>query len=205
MKKIIVPVFITALLWFFIFSPWTKSYINFWAGMAVAGGILSAIALFTDKKYLREIYVFKIEHIFIGIVSAVVLYFIFYLGNYFSQLLFSFAGSQIENVYSNKAKANHVIISLLLLFWIGPAEEIFWRGFVQFNLNKKYGECRGVLFASLIYALVHIWSFNFMLIMSALVCGLFWGVMFNRYKSVVPVIISHALWDLVIFILIPIM
>jgi membrane protease YdiL (CAAX protease family) len=204
MKKLIVPVSITALLWFFMFSPWTKSYINFWLGMAIAGGILSAMALFTDKKYLKEIYVFKFEHIFIGIISAIILYFIFCLGNYFSQLLFSFAGSQIEGVYSNKVQANHIIISLLLLFWIGPAEEIFWRGFVQFNLNKKYGQWKGVLFASLIYALVHIWSFNFMLIMAALVCGLFWGLLFNRYKSLVPVIISHAIWDFIIFIFMPI-
>ena len=204
MKKLIVPISIAALFWFFIFSPWTKSYINFWIGMAVAAGILSALALWTDKKYLKEIYIFKSKYIFIGIISAIILYIVFYLGNYFSQLLFSFAGSQIEGVYSNKVQANYIVISLLLLFWLGPAEEIFWRGFVQFNLNKKYGEWKGLIFASLIYALVHIWSFNFMLIMAALVCGLFWGLMFNKYKSVVPGIISHAIWDVVIFILIPI-
>ena len=204
MKKLFIPICITTLLWFFMFSTWTKSYINFWAGMAIAGGILTTIALLTDKKYLKEIYAFKYKYIIIGILSAIILYFVFYLGNYCSQLLFSFAGSQIENVYSNKVQANPIIISLLLLFWIGPAEEIFWRGFIQFNLNKKYGEWKGLLFASLIYALVHIWSFNFMLIMAALVCGLFWGLMFNRYKSVVPVIISHAIWDFMIFILVPI-
>jgi membrane protease YdiL (CAAX protease family) len=204
MKKLIVPISIATIFWFFLFSPWTKSYINFWAGIAVATGILSALAIFTDKKYLKEIYVFKSRYILIGILSAVILYFVFYLGNYFSQLLFSFAGSQIEGVYSNKVQANYIVISLLLLFWLGPAEEIFWRGFVQFNLNKKYGEWKGLIFASLIYALVHIWSFNFMLIIAALVCGLFWGLVFNKYKSVVPGIISHAIWDVVIFILIPI-
>ena len=204
MKKLIVPISIATLFWFFIFSPWTKLYINFWAGIAVAAGILSALALWTDKKYLKEIYIFKSKYIFIGIISAIILYVIFYLGNYFSQLLFSFAGSQIESVYSNKVQANYIVISLLLLFWLGPAEEIFWRGFVQFNLNKKYGQWKGLIFASLIYALVHIWSFNFMLIMAALVCGLFWGLLFNKYKSVVPGIISHAIWDVVIFILIPI-
>jgi len=205
MKKLIIPISIATLLWFFMFSPWTKSYINFWFGMSIAAGILSAIALFTDRIYLKEIYVFKSQHVFIGIISAIILYFIFFLGNYFSQLLFSFASSQIEGIYSNKIQANYIVISLLLLFWVGPAEEIFWRGFVQFNLNKKYGEWKGLLFASLIYALVHIWSFNFILIMAALVCGLFWGFMFNKYKSVVPVIISHAIWDFIIFILIPIM
>lgn len=204
MKKLFFPVAVTAILWFFMFSPWTKSYINFWYGMAFSGGLLSVLALIIDRKTLNEIYVFKANHIIIGLVSAAILYVVFYAGNYFSKLLFSFAESQVGGIYSNKGQADYVIISLLLLFWIGPAEEIFWRGFVQRNLNKEYGNVEGLIFSSLVYALVHIWSFNFILIMAALICGFFWGYMFNRYKSVVPGIISHAVWDFVIFILIPV-
>ncbi len=204
MKKLFFPVAVTAILWFFMFSPWTKSYINFWYGMAFSGGLLSVLALIIDRKTLNEIYVFKANHIIIGLVSAAILYVVFYAGNYFSKLLFSFAESQVGGIYSNKDQADYVIISLLLLFWIGPAEEIFWRGFVQHNLNKEYGVVKGLIFSSLVYALVHIWSFNFILIMAALICGFFWGYMFNRYKSVVPGIISHAVWDFVIFILIPV-
>lgn len=204
MKKLVFPILLTAVLWFFMFSPWTKAYVNFWTGMTIAAGLLSTLALYIDRNYLKEIYVFKNNHIAIGIISALILYLIFYLGNYLSGLMFTFAGTQVSGIYNNKIQADYLVISLLLLFWIGPAEEIFWRGFVQSNLNKKYGDIKGLLIASLIYALVHIWSFNFMLIMAALLCGLFWGYIYNRYKSVIPVIISHALWDFVIFIVIPI-
>ena len=204
MKKLAVPIAITAILWFFMFSPWTKTYINFWTGMGFAAGILSILALYIDRKNLKEIYSFKVSHIAVGLISAAALYLIFYLGNYLSRLMFTFAGGEVAGIYNNKVQADYVVISLLLLFWIGPAEEIFWRGFVQSNLNKKFGDVKGLIYASLIYALVHIWSFNFILIMAALLCGFFWGYMFNRYKSVVPGIISHAIWDFVIFIVIPI-
>jgi membrane protease YdiL (CAAX protease family) len=204
MKKLLFPISITAILWFAMFSPWTKVYINFWTGMTIAAGVLSALALYIDRNNLKEIYVFKPHHIAIGIFSAMALYFVFYAGNYFSRLIFTFAGSEVNGIYNNKVQANYFVISFLLLFWIGPAEEIFWRGFIQSNLNKKFGDVKGLIFTSLIYALVHIWSFNFILIMAALICGFFWGYLFNRYKSVVPCIISHALWDFAIFIILPV-
>jgi membrane protease YdiL (CAAX protease family) len=44
-----------------------------------------------------------------------------------------------------------------------------------------------------------------MLFLAALICGLFWGALFKRYRSVWPVLISHALWDVAIFLLFPIL
>ena len=69
----------------------------------------------------------------------------------------------------------------------------------------RFGEPRGWLFAALIYAAVHIWSFNFMLVMAALVCGIFWGLMYRYNKNLVPLVISHAVWDVAVFIVLPIM
>jgi membrane protease YdiL (CAAX protease family) len=93
---------------------------------------------------------------------------------------------------------------LLLLFVIGPSEEIFWRGFVQDTLAQKFGDNSGWIIASLVYGGVHIAAWNFMLFAAALVCGLFWGWVFKKYKSLWPGIISHAIWDLTIFVLIPV-
>ena len=35
-------------------------------------------------------------------------------------------------------------------------------------------------------------------------CGLFWGLLYMRTRSVWPGLVSHALWDLVIFVLAPV-
>jgi membrane protease YdiL (CAAX protease family) len=93
---------------------------------------------------------------------------------------------------------------LLLLFVIGPAEEIFWRGYVQQRLGKRFSVAGSMIIATAVYTLVHIASFNFMLIMAAMVCGAFWGLMYCWNKNLLPLIISHALWDVSVFILFPI-
>jgi hypothetical protein len=86
---------------------------------------------------------------------------------------------------------------------MGPAEEIYWRGFVQETLGGRLGKTGSLLLTSSIYALVHIVAFNFMLLVAAAVCGLFWGLLFLRERNLVTVMLSHALWDVMTFVLLP--
>lgn len=204
MKKLIPGYILAIFFWFFMFSPWTAGMFNFWGEMLAATGILTIYSYLNFKHELKTIFSFKPKWIYIGLVSAATLYLVFFAGNYISNLMFDFAEKQVNNIYSTKSQAAQILIGISLLLWIGPAEEIFWRGFAQHKLSKKYGDLNSYLITSVIYGFVHIWSFNFMLIMAALICGLFWGWMYMKYKSVVPGIISHAVWDVLIFIIIPI-
>ncbi len=95
------------------------------------------------------------------------------------------------------------LIALLLFFITGPAEELYWRGYLQKSLMARFGRWQGWLLATVIYAAVHIWSFNFMLIGAAFVAGAFWGAMYMRLKNLAPVIISHSVWSMVIFAVFP--
>ena len=64
----------------------------------------------------------------------------------------------------------------------------------------------GFVVTTLIYALVHAGSLNFMLIMAALVAGAAWGLLYRLFpKNFAAIIISHALWDVAVFIWFPIM
>ncbi|MCX6145762.1 MAG: CPBP family glutamic-type intramembrane protease, partial [Candidatus Kapabacteria bacterium] len=56
----------------------------------------------------------------------------------------------------------------------------------------------------LLYMLVHIWAMNPMLLLAALVLGLHWGYMYYKFGSLIPGIISHSLWDTIIFVILPI-
>jgi membrane protease YdiL (CAAX protease family) len=41
--------------------------------------------------------------------------------------------------------------------------------------------------------------------MAALVCGAFWGLLFiYNKKNITALIISHAVWDVMVFIVVPI-
>lgn len=204
MKRIGLSILVAALLWFFMFSPWTAHWMNFWIAMSISAAILILISRFSTADFFSQFKV-DIEGILIGIGSAAVLYGVFYIGNYLSTAWFDFAKPQIGSIYGMKEGSSPYMIAALLLVLIGPAEEIFWRGTVQRKLESKLGEWSAFAITTLIYALVHIWSFNFMLIMAALVCGIFWGLIFKFYKkSLVPLIISHAVWDVAVFVLFPI-
>ena len=203
--SLIILIFFACIFWIEMF---VLKHHNFWYEMTIVTILLTTVSAYINHRAGPEInyrlYDFKMSYIVIGIVSAAILYGVFFAGNFFSNLLFNFAKTQVSGIYGNKTILNPYIIALLLFFIIGPAEEIFWRGFVQDTLSQKFGENWGWIAASLVYGGVHIFALNFMLFMAALICGLFWGYIFKRYKSLWPGIISHALWDLTIFILIPI-
>ena len=118
--------------------------------------------------------------------------------------MFDFARPQVDGIYSIKEGTSKVYIGLALLLLIGPAEEIFWRGYVQEHLQNKMGKNAGFIIATLVYTLIHIWSFNFMLVMAALVCGVCWGLLYRLDRKLLPaLIVSHAVWDTCAFVLIP--
>ena len=205
MKPLIFLIILAAILWLEMFA--LKNF-NFWVEMSIAAPLLALLGLYCNHRCGEAInyrlYVFEPKHILIGIISAAVLYGVFYSGDIISKLILSFADKQVVGVYDNKALLNPTTIALLLFFLIGPAEEIFWRGYVQDTLQEKFGDNRGWIIASLIYGGVHIIAMNFMLFMAALICGLFWGWIFKKYRSLWPGIISHAVWDVAIFIIIPV-
>lgn len=124
-------------------------------------------------------------------------------GNYLSRVIFSFAGTDIAAIYGHKAEAPG-FIGLVLFLVVGPSEELYWRGFVQRQFSLRYGESTGWLLATAVYTAVHLWSGNFILVLAALVSGLAWGWIYLASRTVVPGIVSHAIWDLVIFVLLPV-
>ncbi len=202
-KKLYIPILMAAILWFIMFSKWTSHWFNFWIGIAVSASILMVTGLVLSRDILSR-FRWTWKAVGWGLLSAALLWVVFYFGEFFANLIFGFARDQVDGIYALKEGNNKLLIALGLLFVMGPAEEIFWRGFVQHRLESKYGEWKGFIFATLIYALIHIWSFNFILVMAALVCGIFWGLMYKYNKNLVPLIISHAVWDVAVFIIWPI-
>lgn len=199
-----------AVLWFLMFSPWTRDLVNFWIGMTFSALVLLGMGLaFTPDREQ----VLKVEkpmmQLLGGIALAFALWGIFWIGDKVSAWMFDFARPQVENVYSMKAGLPPWTIALLLLFLIGPAEEFFWRGYVQRTLGKllpgEDASDHAFLLTAAVYALVHVWSFNFMLVMAALTAGLVWGLVYRLRPGWLPaLVVSHAVWDALVFIIIPI-
>ena len=209
-QRLVIAVLTAALLWFYMFSPWTGGWPNFWVVMSCSAVILTTLGLsFTpDRKELLKIEKPALQ-LLGGIVIAFALWGIFWIGDKVSAWMFTFARPEVDSVYAMKTGLPTWLIAVLLLCLIGPAEELFWRGYVQRTMGRFLGgknpEDKAFIMTAVIYALVHIWSFNFMLIMAALVAGLVWGLIYRLRPQALPaLIISHALWDALVFVLLPI-
>ena len=205
MRRVVFTIILAAVLWTVMFSPWTAPHVNFWWMMTGSACTLSLCATLFSPGWWKRVH-FTPANIIWGVVIAVALWGIFWLGDKVSQLMFDFARPQVDTIYGMKEGESPWLLTALMLFLIGPAEEIFWRGYVLENFSKRWNPNIGFVVTTLIYALVHAGSFNFMLIMAALVAGAAWGLLYRLFpKYFAAIIISHALWDVAVFIWFPIM
>ncbi len=204
MKKTYFAIIIAAILWFVMFFAPISKHLDFWTVMTGSALVLTGLATLLGGSWWKETRLNWKSFVF-GLLAAAGLWLVFYFGDRISAELFTFARSQVDSIYTIKGDTSKLIIGVLLLLVIGPAEEIFWRGFVQRKWMEHSGKFAGFAAATLVYTLIHVWSLNFMLIMAALVCGVFWGLIYLiwGHKSLPVLIISHALWDVAAFVLFP--
>jgi membrane protease YdiL (CAAX protease family) len=173
---------------------------NFWVKIGLSVLVVLAYSLFWQKPRINP----RFSSFLLGIFSAGVLYFVFFWGHNLAPYILPGAKTQVGGIYFLGKGTSKVLIFLLLFFITGPGEEIFWRGFLQDHLMKKWGNFQGFILATLIYAGVHVFSFNPMLILAALVAGAFWGLLYLWKRDLLVQITSHSVWSAVIFAVAPI-
>lgn len=180
---------------------------DFWWSMSLDLGLLISLSFSLDKSFGRVLFsdfrsglAWKISG---GFLSAFLLYGIFCAGKALSGAFFPFAGEGIQRIYGFGGEASALRIVLLMIFIIGPGEEIFWRGCLQRLFQSRLGNTPGWLISAALYSLVHLGSGNLMLVLAAAVCGLFWGWLYGRFRSIALVAVSHTVWDILVFIVAP--
>lgn len=204
MIRLVFSLLLAAVLWTLMFSPWTAPYVSFWWMMAGSALILSALATFFRPRWWMDTR-WNLANVYWGIGVAVGLWGVFWLGDRVSSWLFDFARPQVDLIYGMKSGESPWLLSVLLLLLIGPAEEVFWRGYVQRTLSIRWNPNIGFLASTLLYAVVHAPSCNFMLLMAALVAGVVWGGLYRFFPNrLSALIVSHALWDAAVFVWFPI-
>jgi len=190
-----------------LFAVRTVGPLDFWWWMSADVAVLVAFSFILDREYRAVVFSDlasgKAKKIGLGILSALLLYAVFSCGNWAAPRILSFARADISEVYSFKGGASVLKIVLLLVFIIGPGEELFWRGFLQRRLQDRLGRSAGYLLATGLYTLVHLGTGNLSLLGAAAICGAAWGFLYSRCRSVLLVAVSHVLWDLMVFVLFP--
>jgi len=196
------------------FALWIVAFVirplNFWLMMSFSTSLLAATAFIFGRPLIsrREL---TWKNILLGILSAAVLYALFLAGNQalillsrlFPALIPDRAGN-LGAVYANREILSPLLVGLLLFFPIGFGEELFWRGFVQRRLASKWSPLWALIATTLLYTAVHLATGNPVLILAALTCGAFWGGLYMIAGTLVPVLVSHMVWDPFIFVIRPI-
>lgn len=204
MKKLVFTIVLAAVLWAVMFSPLTAPYVNFWWMMTASALMLSILSTCFNRGWWHAVR-FGWGEVLAGVGIAAALWGIFWAGDKVSSWLFDFARPQVNLIYGMKEGESLWLLSLLMLVLIGPAEEIFWRGYVQRTLSARWSPDAGFAVTTLVYALVHAASCNFMLVMAAAVAGVVWGGLYRLFpRRLGAIIVSHAVWDVAVFVWFPI-
>ncbi len=198
-KFLLLGLALAAVFWMDLF--WWRAG-NFWFSIALAAAFLTFFALWRIPGLLRPTQHWA-RTLALAVASAGLLYGFFWLGDRATAFL-PFQKEEVAAIYQNREGTFPATIALLMIFVVGPGEEIFWRGYVQQTFEKCCGGLWGWLLAAFFYTAVHFASANFMLVGAAATAGLFWGWLYWRYKNLWANILSHVLWDVTIFLLLPI-
>ncbi len=138
-----------------------------------------------------------------GIVSAGGLYAIFQVGDRMARRIMPAGAEEIEQIYRFRTLASRPVIAALLVGVIAPSEELFWRGLVQESCARRFGRTAGAIAAAAAYGLVHLGSGNLTLTGAASVAGGYWGGQYALHPRLGPLLVSHILWDIWIFLVQP--
>ncbi len=184
-------------LWFITFKA---PLLGFWPTLTASASILLIVSL---PRWGAATFTFDIRQIAIGIASGLLLYLFFWSGYQVAKSIPGFTQT-ISSVYELRGGVGTTQIAEVLLFPIGPAEELYWRGMIQGYLRERLSANKALFITASLYTLIHLPTLNPSLLFVALVGGLVWGYLFNRFKRMLPVVASHVLFDEIIFVLSPI-
>jgi len=174
---------------------------RFWRRMTATGLVLGAVALTADPDLRRPRP--RLRDAGLGLLSAVALYGVFQVGDRLARRIMPAGGKDIDEVYSLRTLGSVPELVARLALVIGPAEELFWRGFVQRRLTRRFGRWRGAALAAAAYGGAHVASGNATLTGAATVAGGLWSALAAAGLSMPALIASHIAWDVWIFLIAP--
>jgi membrane protease YdiL (CAAX protease family) len=187
---------------------------RFWPRMTRTGLALGSLALLADARrdpargpygriqrsagVLPDV---RGRDVALGLASAAGLWAVFQAGDHLTRRFLRGGEGQIEGIYALRELRPRAELAARLGLIIGPAEELFWRGFVLRRLVAALGAKRGVAAAAAAYGGAHLVTGNVTLIGSASVAGLYWSALAAAGLPMPALVVSHAAWDIWMFLL----
>jgi hypothetical protein len=174
---------------------------QFWSRMTMTGLTLGCYAL-ALRAPLRATRI-RPRDVVLGLLSAASLYLTFQVGDRFARRFVPSGERDIADIYTLRGLRPNEEIALRLATIIGPAEELFWRGYIQEGLMGGFGRWPGSAMAAMAYGGVHLVTGNFTLFGAAGIAGAHWCLLYGAGMPMGALIVSHVTWDIWIFLVQP--
>lgn len=188
------------------FLVWTGGaivarWIGMWAGIGGAAILLAGGVLIRNReatlRRLRPQPALIAAGVLLGLIMVGATY-----------LLYPLAGRLVGSIPTQTASLYATfggvkgLVRLILLPVIVISEELVWRGAVQDGLERRLGRGPAVVAGAALYSLAHLPAGG-LLALIALACGLYWNAIRAASGSLLPGLIAHLLWDVVLLVLWP--
>ena len=166
---------------------------GFWTRAALAGAAIGIYAVAIEPTTVGHL--FDRRHwagdLGVGLVSGVVLYGVFWLGEQALVIILPKLAVEVGDLYAVRGKTKAWFMPLVLAV-AAPGEELFFRGFLQHQA--------GVAIALITYGAVHLWERKLILVLAALLGGVWWGALLTWTGGLIAPVVSHLLWCLMIIV-----
>ena len=164
------------------------------------------VVTFLLTRY-RNLFRPSLSSLAVGVLSAVLLYLVFYAGNLaIGVALLPGLGTPSENqVYSLIASpSNPLYIQVAVLAFDAVGYESFFRGVLVRRSASSLGP-GSIFLAAAIDSVIHLLSLNPIWVVTTFIADSIWGLTYYYTgKSLSSSVTSHFLWDIAIFVVAPI-
>jgi len=183
-------------------APWAPFYFVYAALTLTLPFALGAVTV-------RRIPMPRLRYWIAAVVLAVLLQLIFRVFTAAADLprmfapVFAAAGGRLKRPPGEVAQA----YLLFIVVWAALGEELFYRGYLQARLRRRFGSAAAVTIAALLFAVRHyaqvllawphiFWGAATIWVAGAFVVGLALGWLYERSGSLLPPIAAHYLFNL---------
>jgi membrane protease YdiL (CAAX protease family) len=177
--------------------------IGIWAGLGGAAIGLGIAALFFARRTLRPLLQPSPRLVAWGLAAGVVMLLVTYSFYPLALRGPALLTAGIAPFYALLNAAGPLWVTRLLLPFIIISEELVWRGVVLGALLDRLPPLVAVLLSAAAYAAGHAPIGSLYLTLAAMACGLFWSTLRFTTGSLIPSLICHLIWDLLVFVLWP--
>jgi hypothetical protein len=166
---------------------------GFWTRAALAAATIGIYTVAVEPTTIGHL--FDRRHwaadLGVGLAAGAVLYAVFWVGEQALVIVLPRLAAEVGDLYTVRGQTKPWFMPLVLSI-AAPGEELFFRGLLQHQA--------GVAVALAVYGAVHLWERKLILVLAALIGGLWWGALLAWTGGLIAPLASHLLWVMMIVV-----